>query len=127
MPLDVHEYFTIVFMVEVALVACIATWRLAKRHGAGGSSFSVGVWAGASAAGGFLIGSFVAITLGFRIHSWLRLSMVWAFLTALPVSTLASDAMLGARLKSQLREHDPATGAAATVVAVVASGRVINH
>ena len=52
-----HGYFTIVFMVEVAVVAGVATWRLAKRLGAGNASSSVGVWTGAAAALGFLVGS----------------------------------------------------------------------
>lgn len=105
MPLDVHGYFTIVFMIEVWVVACIATWRLAKRLGAGQSSFSVGAWTGAAAAFGFLIGSMVAIALGFRIYPWVRLSMVWAFLTALPFSTLAAGAILGIKLHDQIDNH----------------------
>lgn len=105
MPLDVHGYFTIVFMVEVAVVACVASWRLAKRLGAGEQSLSVGVWTGAAAAVGFLIGSMVAIAIGFRIYPWVRLSMVWAFLTALPFSTLAAGAMLGIKLRDQFSNH----------------------
>lgn len=105
MPLDVHGYFTIVFMVEVGIVACVASWRLAKRIGAGDASFSVGVWTGAAAAVGFLIGSIVAVALGMRIYPWVRLSMVWAFLTALPFSTVAAGAALGLRLRDQLDEH----------------------
>jgi hypothetical protein len=102
MPLDVHGYFTIVFMIEVGVVACIATWRLAKRLGAEDQSFKVGMWTGLAAALGFLIGSMVAIRLGFRIHPWVRLSMVWAFLAALPFSTLAAGAVLGAKLHTRI-------------------------
>jgi hypothetical protein len=100
MPLDVHGYFTIVFMVEVAVVASVATWRLAKRLGAGERAWNVGLWTGAGAAAGFLIGSIVALALGFRIFPWVRLSMVWAFLIALPFSTAAAGAALGWRLNS---------------------------
>jgi hypothetical protein len=99
-PLDVHGYFTIVFMVEVAVVASVATWRLAKRLGAGERAWNVGLWTGAGAAAGFLIGSIVALALGFRIFPWVRLSMVWAFLIALPFSTAAAGAALGWRLNS---------------------------
>lgn len=35
MPLDVHGYFTIVFMGEVGIVACLATWRLANASAPG--------------------------------------------------------------------------------------------
>ena len=101
LPLDVHGYFTIVFMVEVAVVAGVATWRLAKRLGAGNASSSVGVWTGAAAALGFLVGSLAAIALGFRIHPWVRLSMVWAFLTALPFCTLAAGTVIGLKLSAR--------------------------
>lgn len=102
MPWDVHGYFTVVFMVEVAVVGGVAAWRLAKRLGSGRSSFSIGVWTGTAAALGFLIGSVVAAAVGFRIYPWVRLSMVWAFLTALPFSTLAAGATLGALLHRSL-------------------------
>ena len=98
MPFDVHGYFTIVFMVEVAVVAGVASWRLAKRLGAGPASGRIAVITGAAAAAGFLIGSIIAVLLGFRIYPWVRLSMVWAFLAALPLSTIAAGAVLGARL-----------------------------
>lgn len=103
MPLDVHGYFTIVFMVEVAVVASVASWRLAKRLGAGDEAWSVGAWTGGSAAAGFLVGSMIALAVGFRIFPWVRLSMVWAFLVSLPFSTAASGAVLGWRLNSSLK------------------------
>ena len=108
MPLDVHGYFTIVFMVEVAVVASVTSWRLAKRFGAGEDARSVGMWTGGGAAAGFLVGSMVALAVGFRIFPWVRLSMVWAFLVALPFSTAASGAVLGWRLNSSLKADDSA-------------------
>lgn len=103
MPLDVHGYFTIVFMVEVAVVASVASWRLAKRLGASEKAWSVGVWTGIGAAAGFLLGSMAALAVGFRILPWVRLSMVWAFLVSLPFATTASGTMLGWRLNSHLK------------------------
>lgn len=99
MPLGVHGYFTIVFMVEVGIVGLIATWRLAKRLGAGRRAWSVGLWTGAGSAAGFLLGSMVALAAGFRIFPWERFSMVWAFLISLPFSTLAAGGAMGWRLQ----------------------------
>ena len=101
-PFDVHGYFTLVFMVEVGVVSLVATWRLARRLGAGSESLPIAAWTGGAASVGFLLGSMLALVIGFRIHPWVRFSMVWAFLTALPVSTLAAGAVLGARLPKTL-------------------------
>lgn len=106
MPLGVHGYFTIVFMVEVAVVASVASWRLAKRLGVGESAWNVGVWTGAGASAGFLLGSIVAFSLDIRVLPWVHLSMVWAFLIALPFSTALSGAVLGWRLNSAVEPID---------------------
>jgi hypothetical protein len=104
--MDVHGYFTVVFMAEVAVVATIASWRLAGRLGVGQAAWDVGLWTGAGAAAGFLVGSIVALSLGFRIFPWVRLSMVWALLTSLPFSTAIAGAALGWRLNSNLPAED---------------------
>jgi hypothetical protein len=116
MPLDVHGYFTIVFMVEVAVVASVATWRLAERLGVGEGAWSAGWWTGAGAAAGFFVGSIVALAVGFRIFPWMRLSMVWAFLIALPFSTAAAGAALGWRLNSNLPDQEPADATQGTAI-----------
>lgn len=106
-PLDVHGYFTIVFMVEVGVVAAVATWRLARRLEATGAAV-IGAWTGAAAALGFLAGSALAIALGVRVFPWQRLSMVWATLIALPVCTMAAGGTLGALLsRAVARQQDP--------------------
>ncbi len=97
MPWDIHGYFTLVFMVEVALVASIAAWRLAKRLGVR-SAGVVGAWTGGAAAVGFLVGSILAVALGFSVRRYSGFSMVWAFLTALPVSASVAGAVLGVLL-----------------------------
>jgi hypothetical protein len=98
MPMDVHGYFTLVFMVEVGVVAAVAAWRLAGRLGADGGARAIGCRTGLVAAFGFLSGSALAVALGVRVFPWERLSMVWATVIALPVSTLAAGAMLGTGL-----------------------------
>jgi hypothetical protein len=103
MPLGVHGYFTIVFMVTVGVVAAVATWRLARRLGVGDRPAAVGVRTGAGAALGFMLGSALALALGFRVLPWRHLSMVWATVTALPVSTLVAGAVLGRELQGALR------------------------
>lgn len=108
MPFGVHGYFTIVFMVEVASVAAVASWRLAKRLDEGIDAWSVGLWTGGAAAAGFLVGSIVAAAVGFQIFPWVRLSMVWAFLVSLPISTSAAGGVLGWRLHHHLGSSDMA-------------------
>jgi hypothetical protein len=94
MPWGIHGYFTVVFMVEVALVASIAAWRVAKRLGAKDAGV-VGAWTGGAAAVGLLGGSILAVALGFNVHPGSGFAMVWALLTAVPVSALAAGATLG--------------------------------
>ncbi|HKJ55446.1 MAG TPA: hypothetical protein VJ978_05605 [Nitriliruptoraceae bacterium] len=108
MPMDVHGYFTIVFMAEVGVVAAVSTWRLAKRLGVDHDAAAIGSWTGLAAAFGFLAGSALAVALGVRVFPWERLSMVWATIIALPVSTLTAGAMLGARLSATMGAHRPA-------------------
>lgn len=106
MPMDVHGYFTIVFMAEIGVVAMASTWRLARRLGADSDAVSIGTWTSCAAAAGFLAGSTLAVAFGVRVFPWERLSMVWATIIALPVATLAAGAMLGARLSLSIRSHD---------------------
>jgi hypothetical protein len=94
MPWDIHGYFTLVFMVEVALVSSISAWRIAKRLGVRGAGV-VGAWTGGTAALGFLVGSILAVALGFSVRRYSGFAMVWALLTALPVSASAAGAALG--------------------------------
>lgn len=94
MPWHVHGYFTLVFMVEVALVASVATWRIAEELGVRDAG-AVGAWTGCAAALGFLGGSALALALGFDVQPGSGLAMIWALLTAVPVSALAAGATLG--------------------------------
>lgn len=97
MPLRTHGVIVSVFTLDVGVVAGVATWRLTRRMGLGRRAAVIGLRTGWGAAAGFLLGSVLALAIGFRVPGPPGL-MVWAVASAAPVSTLVAGAVLGRSL-----------------------------
>lgn len=97
-PLGIHAFFTLVFMIEVALVAGVASARLSRRLGVGDRSRQVGTRVGIAGAIGFLAGSVVAAALGFVVGEPPGINMVWALHVANIGAGLAAGWHLGRQL-----------------------------
>lgn len=97
-PVGTHIVFTLVFMVEVALVSGVASARLSRRIGIGGTPRQVGIRVGVGGALGFAGGSVLAAALGFLVGSPPSLNMVWALHVGNVCAGLVAGWELGLRL-----------------------------
>lgn len=95
MPLDIHGGFTLVFAIEIALVAGVASARLAIRLGVDRQRRLLGTKVGLTGSTGAVIGSVLALGLGFRVGHPPASNMVWALLVVVPVAGLAAGWTLG--------------------------------
>lgn len=98
MPLDIHGGFTLVFAIEIALVAGVASARLAKRLGVDHRRRQLGTKVGLSGAAGTVIGSLLALGLGFRVGQPPASNMVWALYVVVAVAGLTAGWVLGCLL-----------------------------
>lgn len=103
-PLGTHALFTLVFMIEVALVSGVASARLCRRLGVGGSPRQIGTRVGVAGALGFAAGSVVAAALGFVVGAAPGLNMVWA----LHVGNIGGGLAAGWQLARRLEATRPA-------------------
>lgn len=110
-PVGTHVLFTLVFMVEVALVSGVASARLSKRLGMGGTPRQVGIGVGVGGALGFAGGSIVAAALGFVVGSPPGVNMVWALHVGNVGAGLAAGWQLGLRLAIDRLQAFPSTSA----------------
>lgn len=98
-PLGPHALFTVVFMVEVALVSGVASARLCHRLGTGDRPRRMGARVGAAGALGFAGGSIIAAALGFVVGEPPGTNMVWALHVGNVVAALAAGWLLGWQLE----------------------------
>jgi hypothetical protein len=96
-PVGTHALFTVVFMIEVALVSGVASARLSRRLGIGASPRRIGTRVGFAGALGFAGGSGVAVALGFVVGEPPALNMVWALHVGNIGAGLAAGWQLGLR------------------------------
>lgn len=106
-PLGPHAFFTVVFMIEVALVSGVASTRLCHRLGTGHRPRRVGVRVGTAGALGFVGGSLVAASLGFVVGDPPATNMVWALHLGNATGALAAGWQLGRRLEHARRATGP--------------------
>ena len=93
-----HGAFTLIFMVEVAFTASVASSRLARRVGDARRHRRIGASVGLAAAAGFAVGSLAAVALGFRVGSAPPMNMVWALHVGNLGAGLAGGWVLGSHL-----------------------------
>ena len=109
-PLGGHVLFTLVFMIEVALVSGVASARLSMRLGAGDWSRQIGTRVGVAGALGFVAGSVVAAALGFVVGEPPATNMVWALHVANTGAGLAAGWHLGRQLVNTRQRGATVTG-----------------
>lgn len=97
-PFGTHGAFTLVFMVEVALVAGVASTRLARRLALPGEPRGIGRGVGVAGALGFGVGSLVAAASGFVVGEPPSSNMVWALQIGNVAAGLAAGWQLGRHL-----------------------------
>lgn len=110
-PVGTHVLFTLVFMAEVALVSGVASARLSKRLGIGGTPRHVGIRVGFGGALGFAGGSVVAAALGFVVGAAPGHNMVWALHVGNVGAGLAAGYQLGRRLATDRLQAFASTSA----------------
>ena len=108
-PLGPHAFFTVVFMIEVALVSGVASARLCHRLGTGHRPRQVGARVGIGGALGFVGGSLVAAALGFVVGDPPATNMVWALHLGNVAGALAAGWQLGRRLEDARTATVPLT------------------
>lgn len=94
MPLGIHGGFTLVFAIEIALVAGVAATRLAKRLGVDQRRL-LGTKVGLTGAAGTVIGSLLALGLGFKVGQPPPFTMVWALCVVVAVAGLTAGWAFG--------------------------------
>ncbi len=97
-PFGIHGAFTLVFMIEVALVSGVASARLARRLDLGEAPRRIGRQVGLAGALGFAGGSLIAATLGFVVGEPPSGNMVWALQVSNVAAGLAAGWQLGGHL-----------------------------
>jgi len=105
-PFGIHGAFTLVFMIEVALVSGVASTRLVRRLDLDGEPRRIGRQVGLAGAIGFGIGSLVAASLGLVVGQpasttllWTS-NMVWALHLGNVAAGLAAGWELGRHLEA---------------------------
>lgn len=98
-PFGIHAFFTLIFMIEVALVSGVASVRLCKRIDVGPGVEQIGTRVGTAAALGFLAGSLLAAALGFVVGEF-GANMVWALHMGNVGGGLAAGWQLGRQLST---------------------------
>lgn len=106
-PVGPHAFFTVVFMIEVALVSGVASARLCHRLGTGDRPRQVGARVGIAGAFGFVGGSLVAAALGFVVGEPPATNMVWALHVGNVAAALAAGWRLGGQLEHSRRATRP--------------------
>lgn len=97
-PFGVHGAFTLIFMVDIALVSGVASTRLARRLDLRGEPRRIGLRVGAFGALGFGVGSVVAAAMGLVVGQG-SAHMVWALQVGNVAAGLAAGWELGSHLE----------------------------
>lgn len=95
MPMDIHGGFTLVFAVEIGLVAGVASTRLTKQLGVDRQRRQLGTKVGLTGAAGAVVGSLLALGFGFRVGQPPAFNMVWALYVVVAVAGLAAGWVFG--------------------------------
>jgi hypothetical protein len=102
-PLGVHGAFTLVFMVEISLVAGVASTRLIRRLEVNANARHIGRKVATAGAGGFLVGSLLALAAGFEVGTPPAMNMVWGLHVANLIAASAAGWTLGWNLTTHTR------------------------
>lgn len=102
-PLVIHGAFTLVFMVEIALVSGVASTRLIRRLDSDADARHIGRKVALAGAGGFLLGSLLALAFGFEVGTQPGTNMVFALHIANLIAASAAGWTLGWGLTGQPR------------------------
>jgi len=94
-PLGFHGAFTLVFMVEIGVVTLVAGARLIKRIEVDADARHIARRAALAGAGGFFLGSLMALAAGFEVGAPPATNMVWALHLANVMAALAAGWTLG--------------------------------